>query len=134
MTCDEECSKTPGKKNKVIGDNGHKQVVNDNMQGNYGSNGTDIRANGDEKDDVGLSGTNHMEAFACKNEEHSSHIFFSNELLLRKHIFEFHKCPICNFSTMYNKDLLAHFKTHTEKNQEKCDICNTFVKKVKEHR
>ena len=35
---------------------------------------------------------------------------------------------------MYNKDLLAHFKTHTEKNQEKCDICNTFVKKVKEHR
>ena len=67
LTCDEECSKTPGKKNKVIGDNGHKQVVNDNMQGSYGSNGTDIRANGGEKDDVGLSGTNHMETFACKN-------------------------------------------------------------------
>ena len=134
LTCDEVCNKSPGKDIKTTRDNGSKQVVNANIQGSYGPNDADFRSGVNKQDGIGLLGVNHTENFACKNEDHSSHIHFSDELSLRKHIFEFHKCPICNFSTMYNKDLLAHFKTHTEKNQEKCDICNTFVKKVKEHR
>ena len=67
-------------------------------------------------------------------EKHSIPMIFSNELLLRVHIFESHKCPACKFSTMYDRDLLIHFKTHADKNQDKCDICGIFVQNVKEHR
>ena len=115
-------------------ENGNKQEVNANEQSNTGSNGQDFRSIMGETDNCGLSETKHKELFACKNEKYSSPIIFSNELLLRVHIFESHQCPACNFSTMYDRDLLIHFRTHSDKNQERCDICGIFVKNVKEHR
>ena len=133
LTHDEGCSKSPGRKNSISFGNVHKQEVSDVPNITDYNSQNFLSQTGDNGDCQSLE-TKNKEHFACKNEKHSTPIIFSNELLLRVHIFESHKCPACKFSTMYDRDLLIHFKSHTEKNQEKCDICGIFVQNVKEHR
>ena len=50
LTCDEGCSKSPGRKNPVTFDNGYKQEVNGNVSSNEGSNGQDFRSLMGKKD------------------------------------------------------------------------------------
>ena len=131
LTHDEGCAKSPARKSSIsFGD--YKPEVEE-IQSRSDHNNTDCWSQTGENKYCSSLATENKEQFACKNEKHTTPLYFENELLLQIHIFEFHKCPACKFSTMLDKDLLVHLRSHTERNQEKCDICGLFVQNVKDH-
>ena len=131
LTHDEGCAKSPARKSSIsFGD--YKPEVED-IQSRSDHNNTDCWSQTGENKYCSSLATENKEQFACKNEKHTTPLYFPNELQLQVHIYEFHKCPACKFCTMFDKDLLVHLRSHTERNQKKCDICGLFVQNVKEH-
>ena len=104
ITKDENCNKSPGKKSQVTFATESGQDVQNNVRDNHEDNGQNFRAITGENGNIGLLQTKHEGQDVCTNEKHSVPIVFSIGLLLNLHIYESHKCPACNFSTMLDKD------------------------------
>ena len=105
LTHDEECAKSPARKSSISFGDLSKQEV-ENGQNGSDHNNTNFRLQSEENKFCSSFISEDKAQFACKNEKHTTPIYFPNELQLQLHIFEFHKCPACKFSTMMDKDLL----------------------------